>query len=77
VLWGRRKSDMFKELKAGDLLPDSKITVFHYFQVKVQVLQEQIELITKILHQYDLTLETRESPSRDIENLVWKELETE
>ena len=62
------------KLKPNDLLDDTKTTAFEYLQTKVEVLEEQLELIARILRQHNLTYKSEDSPSTEIDPLVWEKL---
>ncbi len=54
-----------------------KYTNFEYLEAKVEVLKEQIELISGILEQNNLAFKEETNPVKDIEDETFKRLEQE
>ncbi len=54
-----------------------KFTNFEMVEVKVEVLKEEVELIGRILRQYDLTFKEETEVSKDLDNETFKRLEQE
>ena len=54
-----------------------KFTNFEMVEVKVEVLKEEVELIGRILRQYDLTFKEETEVSKDLDNETFKRLEKE
>ena len=54
-----------------------KYSHFEFLEKKVEVLQEQIELISEILDQNDLVKTTKETAGIDIDDATFRKLEEE
>jgi len=56
----------------GQVVEDSDITNFEYLAKKVAVLQEQVELMQKILEQNNLSFKIEARANINIENKTWQ-----
>ena len=63
------------KLDFGDGEKPEKYTNFEHLKAKVEVLQEEIELIAGILKQHNLTFKEETEVSNDIEDETFKKLE--
>ena len=54
---------------------DTEVTNFQYLWAKVEVLEEEIQLLRNILNQNGLVYVEETKPDSDLEDRVWKKFE--
>lgn len=64
-------------MKADEKIEESDHTNFEYLEKKVEILQNELEKIQKILKEHDLYLTVKEYADTDIDALVWADLDGE
>lgn len=71
------KEEFVPMIKSDAMLYDTKYSNFEYIVKKVETLQEEVELMQKILTQNNLKLKMEVSAGNDIETKTWQKLENE